>query len=146
MDCGCSWVVWFPAFFQRLLRVTLHRHNGRQMPAVRAAQGDCERVYRWVLPVGCGTWTHCAVYLRGTNRANSANKSVWIHPPHPGRIYINRTNTQYLALVGLLRVYCAYYDEKLPWGVESSYSINAWHITPHICAYVYSCLWSCDNF
>ena len=144
MDCGRSWVVWFPAFSRGYWEspctgITAGKclPLGLRKETVKESTGGC---YLLVAELG-----H-TVYLRGTNRANSANKLVWIHPPHPGRIYINRTNTQYLALVGLLRVYCAYYDEKLPWGVESSYSINAWHITPHICAYVNSCLWSCDNF
>ena len=35
----------FPPFLQRPLTVPLHSLNGRQMPAVRAVQGDCERVY-----------------------------------------------------------------------------------------------------
>ena len=46
--------------FQRSLTVSLHSPNGRQMPAIRAVQGDCERVYIrsvewlsvcWILPI-----------------------------------------------------------------------------------------------
>ena len=44
MDCGVIWPVWLPTGFQRQLTVSLHSPNGRQMPAVRAVQGDRERV------------------------------------------------------------------------------------------------------
>ena len=35
----------FSLFFQRPLTIPMHGCNGRQLPAVRAVQGDCERVY-----------------------------------------------------------------------------------------------------
>ena len=41
-----SWNRWeFPPYFQRALTVPLRSPNGRQMPAVRAVQGGCERVW-----------------------------------------------------------------------------------------------------
>ena len=42
-DCGLMWPVGISTVFQRSLTVPLHSPNGRQMPAVRAVQGDCER-------------------------------------------------------------------------------------------------------
>ena len=45
---GCYPVIWLPAGLHLLLSlidsftVSLHKPNGRQMPAVRAMQGDCQ--------------------------------------------------------------------------------------------------------
>ena len=39
------WPVGIPTIFQTPVTVPLHSPNGRQMPAIRAVQGDCERVY-----------------------------------------------------------------------------------------------------
>ena len=45
MNCGLTWPVGISIIFQRPLTVSLHSPYGRQMPAIRAVQGDCERVY-----------------------------------------------------------------------------------------------------
>ena len=45
MDCGIMWQVGISTIFHRPLTVPLHSLNGRQMPAIRAVQGDCEWVY-----------------------------------------------------------------------------------------------------
>ena len=42
---GLTWPVWISTIFQRSLTVPLHSLNGRQIPAVSAVQGGCERVY-----------------------------------------------------------------------------------------------------
>ena len=46
---GFTWPMGIPTIFQTpmtvLGTVPLHSPNGRQVPAVRAVQGDCERVY-----------------------------------------------------------------------------------------------------
>ena len=42
---GLKWPVGIPTVFQTLAIVPLHCPDGRQVPAVRAVQGDCERVY-----------------------------------------------------------------------------------------------------
>ena len=41
---GLTWPVGIPTVFQTSVTVPLHCPNGRQLPAVRAVQGDCERV------------------------------------------------------------------------------------------------------
>ena len=41
---GRMWPVGIPIVFQTSVTVSLHRPDGRQMPVVRAVQGDCERV------------------------------------------------------------------------------------------------------
>ena len=68
--------------FYRPLTAPLHSPNGRQMPAIRAVQGDCERVY--TLQVACTvihhTWsaTH---YMRGWAHEKWQNiNSLW--PEH----------------------------------------------------------------
>ena len=43
---GLKWPVGIPTAFQTSVTVLLHCPNGRQLPTVRAVQGDCERVYR----------------------------------------------------------------------------------------------------
>ena len=45
MDCGVTWTVGISIIFQRPLTVPLHSPDGRQLPAVRAVQGDCGSVY-----------------------------------------------------------------------------------------------------
>ena len=42
---GLMWPVGTPTIFQTPVTVPLHSPNGRQMPAIRAVQWDCERVY-----------------------------------------------------------------------------------------------------
>ena len=42
---GLKWPVGIPTVFQTLAIVPLHCPDGRQVPAVGAVQGDCERVY-----------------------------------------------------------------------------------------------------
>ena len=42
---GLTWPVGILTVFQTPVTVPLHSHNGRQMPAVSAVQGDCKRVY-----------------------------------------------------------------------------------------------------
>ena len=49
MDCGLKIPVGIPTILQRPLTVPLHSPNGRLLPAVRAVQGDCERVYSCVM-------------------------------------------------------------------------------------------------
>ena len=49
---GLMWPVGISTDFQTPLTVPLHSPNGRQMPAVRAVQGDCERVSGKCLPLG----------------------------------------------------------------------------------------------
>ena len=53
----------FHRFSRATVTVPLHSPSGRQMPAVRAVQGDCERVYRLTelttLPL------QCSLYLTG---------------------------------------------------------------------------------
>ena len=44
MHYGFMWMVGISTIFQRPLTVLLSSPNGRQMPAVRVVQGDCERV------------------------------------------------------------------------------------------------------
>ena len=44
MHCGFMWLVGIATVFHRSLTVSLHNPNGRQMPVIRAVQGDCERV------------------------------------------------------------------------------------------------------
>ena len=41
---GLTWPVGIPIVFQTLVTVPLHSPDSRRMPAVRAVQGDCERV------------------------------------------------------------------------------------------------------
>ena len=41
---GLTWPVGIPTIFQTPVTVPLHSPNGRQMPAIRAVQGGCERV------------------------------------------------------------------------------------------------------
>ena len=41
---GLTWPVGIPTVFQTPVTVPLHCLNGRQLPAVRAVQRDCERV------------------------------------------------------------------------------------------------------
>ena len=67
------WPVEIPTVFQTLVTVSLHSPNGRQMPAVSAVQGDCERVYLYQYILS-NTWltlntvnsaiTPCAAYMR----------------------------------------------------------------------------------
>ena len=50
-DCLVPYCIMWPAVgiptvFQTPVTVPLRSPNGRQMPAVRAVQGDCERVYK----------------------------------------------------------------------------------------------------
>ena len=45
MHWGLKWSMRIATIFQRPLTVPLHSPDGRQMPAVSAVQGDCERVY-----------------------------------------------------------------------------------------------------
>ena len=55
MNSGIMWLVGIFGVFKRPLTVSLHSPNGR--PAVRAVQGDCERVVGdWI--VSC---LHCLV-------------------------------------------------------------------------------------
>ena len=44
---GTMWLVSISIVFQRPLAVPLHIPNNRQMPAIRAVQGDCENIYLW---------------------------------------------------------------------------------------------------
>ena len=48
MDYGITWPMETPIVFQRPLAVLLHSPNAGNLPAVRAAQGDREIVYRAV--------------------------------------------------------------------------------------------------
>ena len=45
MHCGLTSLVGISTVCQWSLTVPLHSPNGRHLPAVRAVQGDCERVY-----------------------------------------------------------------------------------------------------
>ena len=45
MYYGIMWPMGISTVFQRALTVPFHSPNSRHMPAVRAVQGDCERVY-----------------------------------------------------------------------------------------------------
>ena len=42
---GFTWPVGIPTIFHTPVTVPLHSPNGRQMPAIRVVQGDCEIVY-----------------------------------------------------------------------------------------------------
>ena len=42
---GITWPMGSSTVFQSPLTVSLHKPNGRQMPAVRVVQGDCEIIY-----------------------------------------------------------------------------------------------------
>ena len=42
---GLTWPVGIPTVFHTSVTVPLHCPNGRQLPAARAVQRDCERVY-----------------------------------------------------------------------------------------------------
>ena len=44
LNYGLMWPVWIPTVWQAPVTVSLHCPNGRQLPAVRAVQWDCERV------------------------------------------------------------------------------------------------------
>ena len=44
LNYGLTWPVGIPIVFQTLVTVPLHSPNGRQMPVVRAVQGDRDRV------------------------------------------------------------------------------------------------------
>ena len=49
---GFTWPVGIPTVLQIPVTVPLHCPNDRQLPAVRAVQGDCERVYGMVECLG----------------------------------------------------------------------------------------------
>ena len=48
MHCGLTWSVGISTVLQRSLKVPLHDPNDRLLPAVRAMQGDCQRVHNGV--------------------------------------------------------------------------------------------------
>ena len=48
MDYRFTWQMGISTILTRPLTVPLHSPCGRQMPAVRAVQGDCERVYKYL--------------------------------------------------------------------------------------------------
>ena len=50
MHYGFMQPVGIPTVFCKALTVPLHSPNGRQMPAIKAVQGDCERVYTSDVP------------------------------------------------------------------------------------------------
>ena len=56
IPCGLTWPVRISTVFQRSTTVPLHNPNGRQMSAIRAAQGAHERVYQVNVPSQGHSW------------------------------------------------------------------------------------------
>ena len=78
MHCGLMWLLGISTVFQRPLTVSFHSFNGRQMPAVKAVQGDCETVH--VIPADRSVDSLSGFWNQDQKSSPTANKWLYQHP------------------------------------------------------------------